>query len=511
MRCTPIFLICTVFMAFQGLAQPSTITVHEDHLILMRNLRVNWVPIEAQAPLVLPDAPFGSESILQDLQRILGTAKAAQVGILNETAAKETVQQVLDRLKIFLAVGELEPGTYDVDVITSTEVPLEPWIKRLLIPGTSNKIRVQVSREQLNLFASLRVRLAEIDYSDRAQAPEVIKRPYGNMTNYKLDMLESLGWQEEVEPASANVQSKRLTELHESMAGVLQAFLRHAKFEPGIYEPHTAGTTQWLRRGPAAGSLVVDTRDHDLKVGIVGLIEAIRRKQYGQIRALLDSGINPMLEDASGQSPFQAALTERDLEAASMFIETSFFKVNEAITTHKETPLILAARWGMPDLFAKLIKMGASIDVRDRSGSTALGAAYSKEEVDPEIAAGRRIVVQEIRKMGWTEPAMLGVFPDDRSSPNPRAMIGPLLIGASGHQLGLLPKDIITRVDSTPVQTFKELADAIGDKKAFDSISIELIREGRTMSISGEIGPRSTNEPILSNDPEVLRAIKGKM
>lgn len=213
-----------------------------DHLRLLRQLRVAWAPVEAGGPMIDGEMPFGSVEIERDMARILGHAgKRSERDFGLPEGLVQAVAVLLDNAK-------LQPGTYEIfngmgariagggKLEISDSVALE-------IPA-SRTLRFEVTPDHLKLFA--RASFNEIGFD--------LKRPYGDMTYYWLDIADALGVAvpraADGSPDFKPEQIARFDRLHGEMLFTFQAFLQYAQLEPGVFVMRDG---RWTRKDTVRG------------------------------------------------------------------------------------------------------------------------------------------------------------------------------------------------------------------------------------------------------------------
>ncbi len=119
---------------------------------------------------------------------------------------------------------------------------------------------------------------------------------------------------------------------------------------------------------------------------------AARLLEHGaSARHLSDAGLSPLHDLALGEPGSEAAL--RAQAALARTLVAGGAAINGATTVHRFTPLMLAAREGHAALVEALIREGASVNLRNAQGQTALDLARAKRHaaiVDGLIRAGAR-------------------------------------------------------------------------------------------------------------------------
>ncbi|WP_019634732.1 S1C family serine protease [Actinomadura atramentaria] len=120
---------------------------------------------------------------------------------------------------------------------------------------------------------------------------------------------------------------------------------------------------------------------------------------------------------------------------------------------------------------------GQSLQGEQQSGSIGLGFAIP-------INQAKR-VAEEIINTGTVHKAMMGVLPDPRSQGGAKIMEQPVqgqqpvTRGGPAEKAGLKPGDLITKVDSTPIEDASDLIALIRSKAPGDKVKVTYIRGGQ--------------------------------
>ncbi|WP_336485402.1 hypothetical protein [Methylobacterium nigriterrae] len=190
------------------------IDVTLERIALIRRLVVAWNTGGEGAPIVHPDAPYGSAAWDEDIANVTG----------DDEGAAEEHRAVGAALAAFVRHAVLKPGRY------TYHNPLEKLDTRdvgdvFRDAGTGRspaQITFDVTAEHLRLIPHLAVAW------DEAWAVPAVDtaRPYGG-TDLAATMAGHLG----VAPG----ETARLDRLHHEMQPALQIFLRYADIAPGLY------------------------------------------------------------------------------------------------------------------------------------------------------------------------------------------------------------------------------------------------------------------------------------
>ena len=204
-----------------------------EHLALFREMQVVWIPIEAGAPYPSPDRTYGTEHIAADVENILRKSKLWKAEGHDEAMALRFHEGALKALPVFLALGQLAPGDYVFETrLQDDDFFPSDWVRDGLKKSGGQKLTVTVGREELILLKHLHVGYVP----GMEDIPVNVKRPYGNMTNFELDMADLLGITVSHERPLSEPSSKRMNALHESLQAVMQIFLHSASMKTGFYE-----------------------------------------------------------------------------------------------------------------------------------------------------------------------------------------------------------------------------------------------------------------------------------
>ena len=150
-------------------AREAAAAIGPGELAAIRALRFAFfADIEAGAPAVNPERPFGSTDPLGDLARL--------TGVRGDAAARRMFARVMGRLPAFCGRALLEPGTYGVDgrpvTVSAEQVRLLPHLA-WQTPGEDDDMQPEDGAWPV----------AHVDFS----------RPYGRRSLFEADMAEALG------------------------------------------------------------------------------------------------------------------------------------------------------------------------------------------------------------------------------------------------------------------------------------------------------------------------------
>lgn len=198
-----------------------------ERIALIRRMVVAWNGTEAGAPIIHPDAPYGSADRDEDIFNVTG----------DDDGADEEHRALGDALAVFLANATLKPGRY---AYHNTLAKLDPGkvfdVFRDDETGvTPEHITFDIGQEHLKLLAKLR-----LAWDDGHDVPGIDPRhPYGDGASFIADMAAHLG-----DSAGTDADEERLHRLHREMQPALQIFLRYADLGPGDFA-RSAATGRW--------------------------------------------------------------------------------------------------------------------------------------------------------------------------------------------------------------------------------------------------------------------------
>ena len=199
-----------------------------ERIALIRRMVIAWNGTEVGAPVVHPDAPYGSTDRDEDIANVTG----------DDEGAEEEHRALGDALAVFLQHAVLKPGRYAYHNPLAKLAPGDTFdVFRDEATGeTPAHVTFEVTDEHLTLLRHLALR-----WDDEYDVPGVDpKRPYGNMTWYTVEMAVHLGdpppKDENNRAIMSEEQESRLEKLHREMQPAMQIFLRSADIAPGPFE-----------------------------------------------------------------------------------------------------------------------------------------------------------------------------------------------------------------------------------------------------------------------------------
>ncbi|HEV7438781.1 MAG TPA: hypothetical protein VGN94_04035 [Methylobacterium sp.] len=192
------------------------IDVTLERIALIRRLVVAWNGEGQGAPIVHPDAPYGSTAWDEDIANVTG----------DDEGAEEEHRAVGEALKAFVRHATLKAGRYTYhNPLEKLDLSEFEDVFRDAATGRSPaQITFDVTPEHLALIPHLAV------IWDAARAIPAVEtaRPYGVEAGLAEAMAGRLGI-----PAAR--EEGRLDRLHHEMQPALQIFLRYADIAPGLY------------------------------------------------------------------------------------------------------------------------------------------------------------------------------------------------------------------------------------------------------------------------------------
>ncbi|WP_425324419.1 hypothetical protein [Methylobacterium frigidaeris] len=183
-----------------------------ERIALIRRLVVAWDPAGQGAPVIHPDAPYGSLDRDGDIANVTG----------DDEGAAEEHRAVGEALVAFLRHAELKPGRYSYhNPLTKLDLSHVSDVFRDEAAGTApEQIVFEVGPEHIALIRHLAV-----GWDEARGVPAVdAQAPYGPGS---------------VEQAMGRVLGgprEDMSHLHRSMQPALQIFMRSADIAPGDYD-----------------------------------------------------------------------------------------------------------------------------------------------------------------------------------------------------------------------------------------------------------------------------------
>src|SRR5450830_856074 len=193
---------------------PAVLNVH--HLALIRRFNIAWSPVESGAPMLNPAQPLGDGNDGDTL------ALAMQIIASKDAAlAAQRLMEAAQLLPHFVQMANLKPGNY---VYGQT-------------PFTFSAQHLTLLRQQSWIPLEMLGMGAAEEYLAEGYWPTPSvdgKRPYGNFTNYPVEMAQALGLPvhkraDGILTITAKLEAE-LEMLHQQTQAALQVFVRQAGF-----------------------------------------------------------------------------------------------------------------------------------------------------------------------------------------------------------------------------------------------------------------------------------------
>ena len=190
---------------------PLPTMLNVQHLALIRRFSIGWSPVESGAPMLNPAHPLGDGDTLVLAMQAIGSNDAA--------LAAQRLMEAAQLLPRFVQLANLKPGSY----------------ANGKTPFTFTTRHLQLLRQQSWLSLEMLGMDTAKDYvaSGYWPTPSVDgKRPYGNFTNYPVEMAEALALplhrQADGDLVITPALRAELKALHQQTQAALQVFVRHA-------------------------------------------------------------------------------------------------------------------------------------------------------------------------------------------------------------------------------------------------------------------------------------------
>ncbi len=148
---------------------PKVLNVH--HLALIRRFHIGWSPVESGAPMLNPAHPLGKGDTVELAMQAIASKDAA-------LAAQRLMEAAL-LLPHFVQMADLKPGSY-----ANGKTPFTLTARHLILLRQQSWMPL----EMLGMGAQ--------DYLAEGYWPTPSvdgKRPYGDFTNYPVEMAQALG------------------------------------------------------------------------------------------------------------------------------------------------------------------------------------------------------------------------------------------------------------------------------------------------------------------------------
>lgn len=213
----------------RSIAQPEEFKLTNQALDRARHMSVVWAPIEAGAPMIFyGPTPKSFDDLENAPQKMSDEEKETRIAA-----------------QILIDCGNLKPGTYPIknfwrNIYPDARCPVGADTMAMIEIGNADVIDFKLTPEHLKL----------LKHSNRNLYGFDMKRPYGDMTYYYLDIADALGINvsrdKAGQPEFSEEQFNRFDKLHGEMLFTLQAYLQKATIELGTFKKE--GYADWVRR-----------------------------------------------------------------------------------------------------------------------------------------------------------------------------------------------------------------------------------------------------------------------
>lgn len=228
-----------LFSPSSDLLYPAEQQLTDDHIAMIRQMRLDWNGTESGAPQCVPKHSFTGGKAPDLIRNLLGNdASDADVA--------DFMISLVPALRVFMNTAQLAAGTYklsnmDAATLKDSQRGLE-GADALFAIGPD--MTMDVADDDIALLRNAQWEWAAEDdmfvalQKDNIAGPTVDpKRPYGEMTYFDLDMHRILGWPVETRTESGHIgiseeQAAEATRLHFRQLGAMQAFLEHGQIPP---------------------------------------------------------------------------------------------------------------------------------------------------------------------------------------------------------------------------------------------------------------------------------------
>ncbi|MCJ2123244.1 hypothetical protein [Methylobacterium sp. J-077] len=190
-----------------------------ERIALIRRMVVAWNGAEPGAPMIHPEAPYGSHDRDGDIANVTG----------DDDGAEEEHRALEDGIAVFSQNAKLKPGRYQyhnplakLDCAAITDV-----FRDVATGETPEHITFAVTDEHLALIPRLNHVWDETHGVPRIDPDQ----PYGGTEPYTQDMGRHLG-------GASDAGS--MARLHREMQPAFQIFLRYADLGPGLFRRNAA-------------------------------------------------------------------------------------------------------------------------------------------------------------------------------------------------------------------------------------------------------------------------------
>ena len=223
-----------------------------EHIKLVRKLRVTWVSVEAGAPMINSDNPFGSLSAHESMAIILGLPEPTRLSMDQRKDLDHMLVDIgYDIPRIFQSTATIKPGKYLIRNTMIEDYPAGRF--NINIDGAGDydfgkapTLEFELTEDHIKLLKIAQWKYWCIDP----------KRPYGDATNYYVDMAKALGiageskGESKAENLTGKVtftlkETKRMDRLHGDMVFAFAVLLQYGEIQPGVFVER--GHNHWQR------------------------------------------------------------------------------------------------------------------------------------------------------------------------------------------------------------------------------------------------------------------------
>jgi hypothetical protein len=218
----------------------------QDHVNLLRKLIIGWNSCESGAAGVDFGRTFGIKDDEEDwtpgLAKLMEVRGAGINGALTPEQVANlhaTQSELMQAFQVMIQLGKLEPGKYVFknclrDVYPDGKCNIDATGRGTIAIPQTKIIEFRLTEEHLKL-------LHHGHFTGLSFDP---KRPYGDMTNYEIDMADALGVPVPGKVNFSQAQLQHFLRLHTEMLYALQVFIQNAAIEPGQYSQSGYGDWQ---------------------------------------------------------------------------------------------------------------------------------------------------------------------------------------------------------------------------------------------------------------------------
>jgi len=127
-------------------------------------------------------------------------------------------------------------------------------------------------------------------------------------------------------------------------------------------------------------------------------------------------------------------------------------------------------------------------------------------------------VMEDLLKFGVVQRAFLGITIRDMNSELAREMdvnivegvyVDSVMANGSAFDGGVKKKDIITKIDETPVKTVPQLQEMIGRKRPGDEVKLTILRDGKEKTLNMTLKNRDNKKEVVKKSPDNVLDVLG--